>query len=120
MFRHLTKLLSLGAVFLLSSTIAQAQFGGLSLQLGGYGYGNPNYRNFGYGNSNYSNYGYNNSTYRNYYPSYRNNNNGYYSNNGYYNNNGFYNNRNGGYVYSSPNYYFAPQRAYPVQRFRRW
>jgi len=113
MFLHLTKVFSLGAVFLLSSTIAQAQFGGVSVQIGGYGYGNPNYRNFGYGNSNFRNYGYNNPTYRNYYPSYGNNNNGYY-------NNGYYNNRNGGYLYSSPNYYFAPQRAYPVQRFRRW
>jgi len=115
---------SLGTVILLTSSIAQAQFGGVSVQIGGNGYGNSNFRNFGYGNSNYRNYGYGNSNYRNYgynytpfqsyYPNYRNINNGYY-------NNGFYNNNlNRGFTFSSPNFYVGPQRGSTVRRFRRW
>jgi len=118
MFRHLAIVFSLGSVVFLGSSIAQAQFGGLSLQFGGSGYGNPNFRNYGYGNPYYRNFG----NYSNYNPNYRNYNNGYY-NNGYYNN-GYYNrgfnsNLNNTYRYTSPNFR-TPQLGYPVRRARRW
>ena len=114
MFRHLTMVFSLGTVILLTSSIAQAQFGGVSVQIGGNGYGNSNFRNFGYGNPNFRNYGYNYSPYQSYYRNYGNINNGYY-------NNGFYNNNlNRGLSLGLPNYYVAPQRGYSARRFRRW
>ena len=114
MFRHLTTAFSLGAIILFAGGIAQAQFGGVSVQIGGNGYGN-NYRNLGYGNpyygnSYYGNYGSRNLNYSNY----------GYSNNGYFNN-GYYNNGwNGGYINSVPNYYRAPIGAAPIRRLRRW
>lgn len=122
MIRQLSRAVSFGTVLLLTGSLAHAQLGGLSLQLGGNGYG-----------TNYPSYGYNN--YGNYNPGYSNNgyfNNGYsnsrYFNNGYsnnrsYNNRYYNNNLNRGYTYRSnrsPNYYVVPQRSSPVRGIFRW
>ena len=116
MFRHLAIVFSLGSVIFLGSSVAQAQFGGLSFQIGGSPYGNSNFRNFGYGNPYYGNYG-NFPNSRNFSPGYRSYNNGYV-NNGYYNRR-FNNNLNNTYRYTSPNYRI-PQRGYSIPRARRW
>jgi hypothetical protein len=114
MIRQLSRAVSFGTVLLLTGSLAHAQLGGLSLQLGGTGYG-----------TNYPSYGYNN--YGNYNPGYGYSNNGYlnngYSNNRSYNNRYYNNNLNRGYTYRSyrsPNYYVVPQRSYPVRRIFRW
>ena len=113
MIRHLARAFSIGIIFFLANGTAKAQFGGLSVQMGGYGYGNSNYGNFGYGNPYYGNYGYNYPNYRGYYPTFGGYNNGYY-------NRGYNNSFNNGYRFNSPNFYATPQRGYSVRRFRRW
>lgn len=106
------------AIFLICSPV-QAQFGGVQVQVGGYGtgvrignlgYGNGFYGGNGYGNGN----GYFNPSYGNYGSQY-----GSYSNLGY-SRNGFGYNKypNAGYRYVSPGYYAAPNRSYPTRRYR--
>jgi hypothetical protein len=104
---------AIGTALLLSSRNAYSQFGGVQLQIGGYGnggrignlsYGNGFYGN-GYGNPYYGNYGYG-SRYGNY-------------SNGYYNNGFGYNNYpNSGYRYTSPRVYSSPMRSYSGRRYR--
>jgi hypothetical protein len=104
--------------FLCFGAFANAQFGGVQVQVGGMGTG-VRVGGFGYGNGYYNNNGYGNA--------YGNRWNGYGS---YAQPNGFY--MNGGnnfgygyrgypavsYGYGVPRYYAAPFRRYPARRFR--
>ena len=119
MFRRISSIAALGATIVLTSSLAQAQFGGVQVQVGGYGTG-VRIGNLGYGNGYYGGYG---NGYGNgfVYPSYGNYGSRYgsYSNSGYYNNGFGYNTYpNAGYTYLAPRYYSAPIRSYPVRRYR--
>ena len=114
MFQRLLVTAALTAAFVLSSTEAYSQFGGVQVQVGGYGTG-VRIGNSGYGNGYYGGYGngYRNGFGNTYY--------GNYGNYGYGNyNNGFgYNNYpNYGYRYAAPRVYSAPIRSYPGRRYR--
>ncbi len=107
------------AAFALSSSEVYSQFGGVQVQLGGYGSG-VRIGNFGYGNGYYGGYGngFGNTYYGN------NGNYGYGSrfgnySNGYYNNSYGYNSYpNAGYGYAAPRLYSAPVRVYSGRRYR--
>ena len=121
MFRKILVTAALGAAFVLSTNAAHSQFGGVQVQVGGYGSG-VRIGNFGYGNGYYGANGYGNGFGNSYYGNYGNN--GYgsrYGNysNGYYNNGFGYNNySNSGYTYLAPRVYSAPLRSYPGRRYR--
>ncbi len=110
-----------GTSVFLYSNLAQAQFGGVQVRVGGYGTG-VRVGNFSYGNGLYGNYGngygYGNGFANPYYGNYSS---GYgsYQNRGYYNNGFGYNNYpNAGYRYVAPQYYSVPTRSYPIRRYR--
>ncbi len=122
MFRKLSVTAALSAAIFLTSSLAHGQFGGVQVQVGGYGsgvrIGNFGYGN-GYGNSYYNGYGngFGNQYNGNYGSRYGNFGNGYsnyYGNNGY----GYGYVPNAGYVVQSPRYYSFPSRSYPVRRYR--
>ena len=112
MIQKLSVSAAFGLALLLTCSAAQAQFGGVQVQVGGYGSG-VRVGNFAYGNGYYGGYGYGNGFATPYYSNYGN----------YYNryNNGFGNNAypTYGYGYVAPRYY-APVRTYqvPVRRYR--
>jgi hypothetical protein len=117
MFRRLSTIAAIAVACFCSSQAAHAQFGGLSVQVGGYGSG-VRVGGYSYGNGFYNSYG---NGYRNGYG------NPFYGtpytssfNGGYYNNGrpytGLY--PNFGYSYVAPPYYYAPVRPYPIRRFR--
>lgn len=115
------RMVMIGAIALLSplvGNVAQAQFGGVQVQVGGYGTG-VRVGGFGYGNGFYNNYGNNfGNGYQNRYGNYRQMN-GFYLNNGYNSSYGnVYGYPNAGYRYSTPRYYSAPVRRYSSRRFR--
>lgn len=113
MFQRLLVTAALAAAFVLSSTEAYSQFGGVQVQVGGYGTG-VRVGNLVYGNGYYGGYG--NGFGNTYYGNYGNY--GNYSN-GYYNNGLGYNNYpNYGYRYVAPRVYTAPIRSYAGRRFR--
>ncbi len=112
MFRRLSTIAVFALAGCCTSPLAHAQFGGVQMQVGGYGNG---IRIGGYGNGNgYYNYGYG---YRNGYG------NRFYGGESFY---GGYNNGlpytglypNFGYSYAPPVYYSAPFRSYPIRRYR--
>lgn len=113
MFRRVLVTAALAAAFVLSSREAYSQFGGVQVQVGGYGSG-VRIGNSGYSNGYYGGYG--NGFGNRYYGNY-----GNYGNYGYGNyNNGFgYNSYpNYGYRYVAPRVYSAPIRSYPGRRYR--
>ncbi len=116
MFRKLSLTAALSAAIFLTSGLAHGQFGGLQLQVGGYG---PGVRigNFGYGNGYYNGYGngFGNQYYGNYGNRYGDYGNGFSNNYGY---NGYGYVPNAGYTVQSRRYYSVPSRSYPVRRFR--
>ena len=113
-----------GVAFVFTSSLTQAQFGGVQVQMGGYGSG-LRMGNFGYGNGYYGSYGaglgnqfYGNPYYGNRYTS------GFggyntYGDRGYYGN-GITYNRNFGLnrQYLAPRVYIAPRGGTVVRRFR--
>ena len=121
MIQRLSISAALSAAIFFTCNSAQAQFGGVQVQVGGYGtgvrIGNLGYSNGlygGYGNGYGNGYGYANPYNGNYGSQY-----GNYSNGGYYNNGYGYNNYpNAGYTYVAPRYYAAPIRSYPMRRYR--
>jgi hypothetical protein len=115
MFRRLLLTTALATAFVLSSSEGYSQFGGVQVQVGGYGTG-VRVGNLGYGNGYYGGYGngFGNTYYGNYGNyGYRNYSNGYY-NNGF----GVNNYPNYGYRYVAPRVYSAPIRNYPGRRYR--
>jgi hypothetical protein len=118
--------LAFGLAIFLTSSLAQAQFGGIQIQVGGYGsgvrvgsygYGNGYYGNGYYGNGYYGGNGYGNGFASPYYSNYSSRYGSYPS--GYYNNGfGYHTYPTYGYGYSSPRYYAAPVRSYAVRRYR--
>jgi hypothetical protein len=119
MFRKLLITSTLFVSIVLSSGVGYSQFGGVQVQVGGYGTG-VRVGNFGYGNGYYGGYGNGNGS-----SYYRNNSNFGYGNrfgssyNGYYNNGIGYNSfSNPAYRYASPRDYSAPFRSFPVRRYR--
>ena len=119
MIQRLSISAALSAAIFLTCSSAQAQFGGVQVQVGGYGSG-VRIGNLSYGNGFYGGYGngygngFFNPSYGNYGSQY-----GNYSNGGYYNNGFGYNNYpNAGYRYVAPRYYAAPIRSYPMRRYR--
>ncbi len=125
MFRQLSVTAALSAAIFLTGSLAHGQFGGVQVQVGGYGsgvrIGNFGYGN-GYGNSYYNGYGngFGNQYYGNYGSRYGNYGNGYSNNYGYnnYGYNGYGYVPNSGYVVQSPRYYSVPSRTYSVRRYR--
>jgi hypothetical protein len=130
MLRRISKLAFMVVATIAYSGFAEAQFGGLQLQIGGNGTG-ARIGNFSYGNGNYGGYG------NGYYGGYGNGYNGGYRNgfgnsyygNSYYGNrsrygsysNGFYNNgfgANPGYRYAAPRAYVTPNRSSYARRYR--
>ena len=123
MFRKHLVSSALFAAVILSSSIGYSQFGGVQVQVGGYGTG-VRVGNFGYGNGYYGGYGngYGNGFGNSYYGN--NGNYGYGSRYGNYSN-GYYGNGFGYNGYSTPTYryvaprvYSAPVRSYPARRYR--
>jgi hypothetical protein len=118
MIQKLSISAALGMALFFCSSSAQAQFGGVQVQVGGYGSG-VRIGNFGYGNGSYNGYGYGNRGYgygngfaSPYYSNYG-------SRYGAYNNGFRYNsNPSYGYGYAAPRYYAAPIRTYPMRRYR--
>lgn len=133
MFTKLSVTAALSAAIALTSSFAHGQFGGVQVQVGGYGtgvrignfgygngYGSSYYNGYGngYGNSYYNGYGngFGNQYYGNYgsrYGNFGNYGNAYsnnYGNNGY----GYGYVPNAGYAVQSPRYYSVPSRNYSV------
>lgn len=121
MFRRLSMIAVVAVASFCTSQVAHAQFGGLQMQVGGFGNG-ISFGGYGNGNGFYNSYG---NGYQNGYG------NQYYSNYGspYYNVfNGGYGNYNNGQPYTGlyPNfgssyvtpYYYAPICPYPIIRYR--
>ena len=122
MFQKLLVTTALAATVVFSSGEVYSQFGGLQVQVGGYGrgvrignsgFGNGFYGGYGNGFGNGFGNGYGNSFYGNYGNGYGNYSNGYY-NNGF----GYNNYPNNGYGYAAPRVYSAPLRSYPIRRYR--
>lgn len=117
MFRRLSMIAAICLAFFCTSQDAHAQFGGLRMQVGGYGngirvggydYGNGFYNSYGNGyESGYGNRFYGSPYGESFYG-------GYYNNGQPYT--GLY--PNFGYSYVPPVYYSAPIRSYPIRRFR--
>jgi len=123
MFRKIAMVATCGVVFVFTGSITQAQFGGVQVQVGGYGSG-LRVGNFGYGNGYYGGYGggfgnqyYGNQYYGNRYTS------GYggystYGNRGYFGNGITYNGYSGlNRQYVAPRVYASPLRRSVVRRF---
>jgi len=108
MFRRISMIAAIALVSICTTHVAHAQFGGLRVQFGGYGYGNG-VRVTSYGNGYGNRYGS---------PYYGNRYNGM-ANGGYYNNSPVYSGLypNFGSTYVAP-YYYAPSRPYAGRRYR--
>jgi hypothetical protein len=111
--------LAWSVAFVFSSSVTQAQFGGVQVQVGGYGSG-VRVGSYGYGNGYYGGYrgGFVNPYYGNQYSR---NYGGFntYGNGGYYGNGFRYNNYPSlNYGYRASRAYIAPLRSVTARRFR--
>jgi len=119
MFRRIAVVLACSGAFIFASSVTHAQFGGLQVQVGGFGSG-VRMGNFGYGNGYYGRYGggLGNPYYGNQFSS------GFggyntYGNRGYYDNGRTYGRYSGSnYRYLSPRVYATPGRTNTMRRYR--
>ena len=119
MFRRIAIVAICGLAFVFTNRATQAQFGGVQVQIGGFGTG-VGVGNFGYGNGYYGRYGgglgipYFGNQYSSGFGGYN-----AFGNRGYYGNSRNYNRYSGlNYQYLAPRVYATPRRATAVRRFR--
>jgi hypothetical protein len=119
MLKRIVFAVALSVAFVLSSSLTHAQFGGVQVQVGGYGSG-VRLGSYGYGNGYYGGYGggfanpYYGDQYLRNYGGFNN-----YRSGGYYGNGFRYNSYPGlNYGYPASRVYAAPLRGVAVRRFR--